>query len=111
MGDGQDDNAEQERLLAEALRAQAVRAPLPDPATRRPDDDIGDQVLKLFSGPDALLSGRAPDTVGLPPGPPPYAEPGPEHPLPAQLSAGWIVLLAILLGLAAGAVVGLVSIL
>jgi hypothetical protein len=30
---------------------------------------------------------------------------------PAQLSAGWIVLLAVLLGLAAGAVVGLVSIL
>ncbi|HKN95599.1 MAG TPA: hypothetical protein VJX10_00675 [Pseudonocardiaceae bacterium] len=102
MSDG---NAEQERLLAEALRAQAVRAPLADPTARGPDD----QVLKLFSGPDALLSGRASDTVGLPP----VAEPGTTHldRRSAQLPAGWIVLLAVLLGLAAGAVVGLVSVL
>lgn len=101
-----DPNAEQERLLAEALRAQAVRAPLADPAARQPDDD---QVLRLFSGQDALLSGRASDTTGLPP----VAEPGATRPArpAAHLPAGWVVLLAVLLGLAAGAVVGLVSIL
>ncbi|HEX3650366.1 MAG TPA: hypothetical protein VHV49_18225 [Pseudonocardiaceae bacterium] len=106
MSDGPDGNAEQERLLAEALRAQAVRGPMADPA-RRPDDD---QVLRLFSGQDALFSGRVSDTVGLPPV---VADPRTEHVTrpPAQLSAGWIVLLAVLLGLAAGAVVGLVSIL
>jgi hypothetical protein len=108
VSDGPGENAEQERLLAEALRAQAVRAPMADPATPRPDED---QVLRLFSGPDALFSGRMSDTMGLPP----VAEPRTEHLARAarsnQLPAGWIVLLAVLLGLAAGAVVGLVSIL
>lgn len=107
VSDGPGGNAEQERLLADALRAQAVRAPMADPATPRPDDD---QVLR-FSGPDALFAGRTSDTMGLPP----VVERRTEHvrrPQPVhQLPAGWIVLLAVLLGLAAGAVVGLVSIL
>jgi hypothetical protein len=91
-----------ERLLAEALRAQAVQAPLPDPAT--------DGEPRLLSGTDAhpeLLSGRA-DTVGVPT----YAlEPATVHVTRRALSVWWIVVLAILLGLAAGAVVGLVSVL
>jgi hypothetical protein len=71
-------------------------------------------VLKLLSGTDAqhgLLSGRASDTVGVPPVPqaPHYTAQLPRSPTP--LSAWWIVLLAVLLGLAAGAVVGLVSVL
>lgn len=94
-----------ERLLAEALRAQAVRARLPDPAA-------GGEP-RLLSGTDAhpeLLSGRA-DTVGVP-YPPPTYEPDPAtvHVTRPPLSVWWIVLLAILLGLAAGAVVGLVSV-
>ncbi|HEX4701118.1 MAG TPA: hypothetical protein VH352_03230 [Pseudonocardiaceae bacterium] len=105
-----------ERLLAEALRAQAVRAPLE--AASQPDP-----LLKLLSGTDAqhdLLSGRASDTIGIPPAGPAMNQPtslptGPPRTarLPAAaapMSAWWIVLLAVLLGLAAGAVVGLISI-
>ena len=105
------DEAEQERLLAEALRAQAVRAPVPDPARPEP---------RLLSGQD-VISGREPDaqaprTVGLRPGLAPGLAPGTTR-IPRTtgqappLSVWWIVLLAVLLGLAAGAVVGLVSIL
>jgi hypothetical protein len=99
------DQPDPEKLLAEALRAQAVRAPRAEPP---PDSD---PVLKLLSGTDAqhgLLSGRASDTVGVPPVPH-YTAQLPRSPAP--LSAWWIVLLAVLLGLAAGAVVGLVSVL
>jgi len=97
-----------ERLLAEALRAQAVRAPVESTGPVTPDP-----LVKLLSGADEryeLLSGRASDTVGLPTGP--FAAPTTTR-LPAaprQVSAWWIVLLAILLGMAAGAVVGLISI-
>lgn len=103
-----------ERLLAEALRAQAVRAPLVDAGQG------SDPLLKLLSGTDhqhALLSGRASDTVGIPPAAPAFGGPyAPGHTaqlpvtVPTQLSAWWIVLLAVLLGLAAGAVIGLISI-
>jgi hypothetical protein len=102
-----------ERLLSEALRAQAVRAPLADPARQAHE---ADSVLRLFSGTDAqpdLLSGRASDTSALDPrstpAGPPYTPRIAQAPTP--LSAWWIVLLAVLLGLAAGAVVGLVSLL
>ena len=95
-----------ERLLAEALRAQAVRAPLGN-AGSGPDP-----LVKLFSGTEHqhdLISGRASDTVGVPA----FGGPGtarlPVTP-PSQISGWWIVLLAVLLGLAAGAVVGLISI-
>jgi hypothetical protein len=104
-----------ERLLAEALRAQAVRAPLPD---RSAESSTGSSdLMRLFSGSEsqyALLSGQdsygfeqptsVPDsgyTTRLARTPPP----------PAPLSVWWIVLLAVLLGMAAGAVVGLVTVL
>ncbi|HEX5401134.1 MAG TPA: hypothetical protein VFX16_02390 [Pseudonocardiaceae bacterium] len=100
------DQPDPERLLSEALRAQAVRAPRADPDS--------DPVLKLLSGTDqhGLLSGRASDTVGVPPVlERPTAQQYTPMPAVAPLSAWWIVLLAVLLGLAAGAVVGLVSVL
>jgi hypothetical protein len=121
------DEADQERLLAEALRAQAVRAPMPDPARPEP---------QLLSGAD-LISGRAQEALAPPMGGieqgtsrinsawinsawinPAWINPAwidPRIPRTTQqappTSAWWIVLLAVLLGLAAGAVVGLVSIL
>jgi hypothetical protein len=101
------DEADQERLLAEALRAQAVRAPMPDPARPEP---------RLLSGAD-LISGRAqealaPPTAGIEQGTAWIDRPIPRTTQQAPpTSAWWIVLLAVLLGLAAGAVVGLVSVL
>lgn len=100
-----------ERLLAEALRAQAVRAPMPD---RSAETSTGSSdLLRLFSGADSryeLISGQ--DVYDdLPP--PPAANSGYTARLQqaAPLSVWWIVLLAVLLGLAAGAVVGLVTVL
>jgi hypothetical protein len=92
-----------ERLLAEALRAQAVRAPVQStgPVTPQPP-------LKLLSGTDHLLSGRVSETISFQPGPAP--ETTRLAAAPRQVSAWWIVLLAVLLGLAAGAVIGLISI-
>lgn len=76
-----------------------------------------DPLLKLISGTDHqhdLLSGRASDTVGIAPtGGLAFAAPHTARlptPVQTQISAWWIVLLAVLLGLAAGAVVGLLSI-
>jgi hypothetical protein len=108
------DQPDPERLLAEALRAQAVRAPRADPATIQPSPPDSDPVLRLLSGTDAehdLLSGRASDTVGVPPVPTAQPYPTVLDRRPTPLSAWWVVLLAVLLGLAAGAVVGLVSVL
>jgi hypothetical protein len=113
------DEPDPERLLSEALRAQAVRAP--QPAPRQPSPGDGDPVLKLLSGSDShhqLLSGRASDTDGgfRPVAPferPTVTDSGYTARLrnrPTPLSAWWIVLLAVLLGLAAGAVVGLISV-
>lgn len=123
---GVNESPDPERLLAEALRAQAVRAPMspaqaqpavptptptPTPApvpvpAGRPVGDP-DPVLQLMSGPDSqpdLWSDHLPTAATTP-----------QHTArltsPAPLSAWWIVTLALLLGLAAGAVVGLVSVL
>lgn len=110
-----------ERLLAEALRAQAVRAPMPAPGAA-PDSD---PLLKLMSGTDEhhdLLSGRASDTDQTDSNETLARTTGVDRPtavtdsrytarpVPAPLSVWWIVVLAVLLGLAAGAVVGLVSV-
>jgi hypothetical protein len=101
---GVTDQPDPERLLAEALRAQAVRAPVPSTGPVTPEPP-----LKLLSGTDQLLSGRVSETISFQPRP---AAPETTQlaARPRQISAWWIVLLAILLGLAAGAVVGLISI-
>lgn len=107
-----------ERLLAEALRAQARsappgtgRAPEPSttkpPATKPPANSLPPQ-YGLLSGADgrALERERAalePPAAGRPAGKtPPSIGPLPAH---------WVLLLAILLGLATGAVIGLITLL
>ncbi len=77
-----------ERLLAEALRAQAARAPRAEPPEPA-----------LFSGSD-LISGT--DLHRRP------VEPT-ERLAPEPTPALWVVAVALLLGLATGAVVGLLT--
>ncbi|MFD5091456.1 hypothetical protein ACFWMR_12700 [Amycolatopsis thailandensis] len=121
-----------EKLLADALRAQAVFAPsaerISETSTEKPvetdtesDSDTpespsGENELPLQYG---LLSGAGADSlererVALEdaetarlaerPTPPPAPSPG-SAPLPAY----WVLLLAVLLGLAAGSVIGLLT--
>jgi len=92
-----------ERLIAEALRAQAARTPLP---SAEPTEINAAPGLGLAGSGYGLLSGS-----DLPPAPrraePTYRiaeEPG-------QVSAVLILALALLLGLASGAVVGLMTLL
>src|SRR5437763_1415541 len=126
-----------ERLLAEALRAHAVRAPLAEssahPDTEKPADTtdptetdstdrasrndpatravirapIGqpDPGLELLSGADhERLPGLGTDAIAPASEPLANAPAGTTRlaPRPAPLSVWWIVLLAVLLGLAAG---------
>jgi hypothetical protein len=94
-----------ERLVAEALRAHAARTPLPE-------REQTDSTASVFGG-YGLLSGSE---VSLPADPPTVRVPLPaDHtarlaPEP-QVAVGWVVLLAVLLGLATGAVVGLLTLL
>lgn len=102
-----------EQLLADALRAQAVFAPS---ASREPGTDAvpTDELPSAYG----LLSGAGADSLereraaldaaseaptAYSPPPPPLSRPS------AQLPAYWILLLAVLLGLAAGSVVGLLT--
>jgi hypothetical protein len=80
-----------ERLLAEALRAQATRAP----------SDTAPVGYGLLSGSDVK--------VPLPKVQPPSAATTRIEQPPRQVPALLILLLALLLGLAAGAVVGLLT--
>jgi hypothetical protein len=99
-----------ERLVAEALRAHAARTPLPE---REQSDATG----SLF-GSYGLLSGG---DASLPASLPAVDEPTIVAPVPAdhttrfepesRVAVGWVILLAVLLGLAAGAVVGLLTLL
>ncbi len=82
-----------ERLLSEALRAQATRAPA----------DTTPVGYGLLSGSDVK--------VPLPKVPPPVETTTRIEEPPRQAPAGLIMLLALLLGLAAGAVVGLLTLL
>ncbi|MDQ3406356.1 MAG: hypothetical protein M3548_23665 [Actinomycetota bacterium] len=82
--------ADSERLLTEALHAQAARTPLPDPSG--PITGYG-----LISGSDLPLMVTEREATQ------PRA---PERP-----RTSWVLLLALLLGLAAGSVVGLLSLL
>ncbi|MGB3444711.1 MAG: hypothetical protein WBA97_38735 [Actinophytocola sp.] len=81
-----------ERLLAEALRAQAIRAP----------SDNSPVGYGLLSGSE--FSGLAPAT-------PPTETTTLISEAPRQLPAVLILLLSLLLGLAAGAVIGLLTLL
>lgn len=117
-----------EKLLADALRAQAVFAPSAERASETTRDkpaetdtesnlgSPGEHELPLQYG---LLSGAGADSlererVALEdaetarlaerPTPPPAASPS-SPPLPAY----WVLLLAVLLGLAAGSVIGLLT--
>lgn len=93
-----------ERLVAEALRAHAARTPLPEPE----HVDLTSPVLGsygLLSGSGVTLPAADPPTVrGLPvAGRTTRLEPE------SRIAVGWVILLALLLGLAAGAVVGLLT--
>jgi hypothetical protein len=99
-----------ERLIAEALRAQAARTPLPSAENARVDSAPGldpGSGYGLLSGSDLPLAlpSRPSGTARLAPAGPTegVSEPAARTPVPA------ILLLAVLLGLAAGAVVGLLT--
>jgi hypothetical protein len=82
-----------ERLLSEALRAQAIRTP----GTPAPTADKSPVVYGLLSGTDLNVPQAAPEET---------------HRLveaPKQVSAWLVLALALFLGLAAGAVVGLLT--
>jgi len=108
-----------ERLVAEALREHAARTPLPAPepateqASRQEPEQTGEAGTVLGAG-YGLFSGS--EMV-----PPPVEYPTIQVPRPpertsrlepeSRVAVGWVVLLALLLGLAAGAVVGLLTLL
>ena len=100
-----------ERLLAEALRAQARSGPAPGPSQPPPESPAESSLpprYGLLSGADgaALERERAalePATVRAP-------RPRPKRPA-GPLPVYWILLLAVLLGLATGAVIGLITLL
>ncbi|MEU0789388.1 hypothetical protein ABZ342_04930 [Amycolatopsis sp. NPDC005961] len=111
-----------EQLLADALRAQAVFAPSASPAPARDPEPATDAVptsaINELPSAYGLLSGASADSLereraALDPvaeAPTAYAPRPPEPPRQgAQLPAYWILLLAVLLGLAAGSVVGLLT--
>lgn len=90
-----------ERLLAEALRLQAARTPIDAPTTSPRFGGYG-----LLSGSEHGL------TLPVPPEPTVSIRGSEQtHRIDPvrRLAAGWILLLAVLLGLATGAVVGLVT--
>jgi hypothetical protein len=94
------DREDPERLLAEALRAQATRAPTPRP----------DAATTSFGG-YGLLSGSDMRSPLPPEERTERAETVQQPAEQRQVSAGLVLLLALLLGLAAGAVVGLLTLL
>jgi hypothetical protein len=101
---------DQERVIAEALRAQAARTPLPSSEATQINAAPG---LGLAGSGYGLLSGN---DLGLtlPPSAPSSSTLASEtnRLQPARrIPGGAILLLALVLGLAAGAVVGLVTLL
>jgi hypothetical protein len=113
-----------EQLLADALRAQAVFAPQAAPRPEPGTDAVPTAGLETPSG-YGLLSGadasslereraaldRAEASSPTAPVVPPDPETVRVAPVPgsAPLPAYWVLLLAVLLGLAAGSVVGLLT--
>lgn len=109
-----------EQLLADALRAQAVFAPSasPPPSREKETDAVPTSAINELPSAYGLLSGASADSLereraALDPvaeAPTAYTPPPPPPPRQsAQLPAYWILLLAVLLGLAAGSVVGLLT--
>ena len=115
-----------ERLLAEALRAQAASTPLPPagpPPVEAQAEEPGTEglggearLVELLSGAGhGLLSGRDPSTMDVPYVGVPADRTGPVvttalEPSRPQLAWWWMLLLAIVLGLACGAVAGIVTV-
>ena len=113
-----------ERLLAEALRAQAASTPVPppgplptgEPSASEPGTAGGEaRLVELLSGAGhGLLSGRDPGTVDVPFAGVPTDRTGPVSttnldPDRRQLAWWWMLLLAIALGLACGAIAGVLT--
>lgn len=92
------DDADPERLLAEALRAQATRAPAQTEATT--------SGFGLLSGSDVRMPLAPVDEQTVR-----STEQTTKLTVELQVPASLILLLALLLGLAAGAVVGLLTLL
>ena len=99
---------EPERLLADALRAQARSAPAPESPQAPPATPSLPPRYGLLSGTDGGALERERAALDRPtirqPEPEPKRQPG-------SLPVYWILLLAVLLGLATGAVVGLITLL
>lgn len=107
-----------EQLLADALRAQAVFAPQasPPPAAEPTTEAVPTSAINELPSAYGLLSGASADSLEREraaldaEAPTAYAPRPPAPPRSsAQLPAYWILLLAVLLGLAAGSVVGLLT--
>lgn len=105
-----------EQLLADALRAQAVFAPQASPSSpaERGTDAVPTSPINELPSAYGLLSGagahsleRERAALDAATAPTAYSPPPPRQ--SAQLPAYWILLLAVLLGLAAGSVVGLLT--
>ncbi len=96
-----------ERLVAEALRAHAARTPLPEPEHVDPTGPVlggygllaGEDVAPPAADPPTVRTMRPPERTSR------LDEPD------RAVAVGWVILLAVLLGLAAGAVVGLLTLL
>ncbi|PXY31500.1 hypothetical protein [Prauserella muralis] len=113
-----------ERLLAEALRAQARNAPPRQQATPRPEplpvvETPGGYGLLSGAGEGSLERERAALDAQAPPAPappPPRTSAGTaaqaaQHTQAGPLRLRWVLLLALLLGLAAGSVAGVLTLL
>jgi hypothetical protein len=101
-----------ERLLAEALRLQAARTPIPETRdVEEPTARSGLGGYGLLSGSDLGLSSPASPPQGTTMGIAPSAAATSRIEPARRVSVGWILLLAVVLGLATGAVVGLLTLL
>jgi hypothetical protein len=94
-----------ERLVAEALRAHAARTPLPEREQTGSTGPVVGAGYNLLSGSDMAPLAEDPPTIRVPRPPDRTSRLEPE----SRVAVGWVVLLALLLGLAAGTVVGLLT--
>lgn len=85
-------DSDDERLIADALRAKAGQSGGVETTPVTPSEQT-DQLPRVVTGPSPGVDHSA------------------EPELTGPLASGWIVLLAILLGLATGAVIGLLTVL